>query len=270
MGDLDDLLDVWADNLEESVIKMRDMIERAAFIFIDAEFPGVVAEVEGSFVDYIDVDYQDKRENSNLMHPIQYGFAFFGEDKCRIEGTCAIQFNFKWDKDVDTCSQNSVEFLEDKGFDFAKLSVFGIEYAEFAEAIIGSGLVCNHKVTYVGFQCDYDIVYLLKLCSGLTRLPMNYPDLFRIMEIYFPCVYDFRYVAISQRYFTRLVKIGELFGVVSSGRNHHAGADALFTGDVYFRFLEKFKDFDLPRIKNYIYGLTAVGYRGRFRVCYGP
>nr|CDS27750.1 ccr4 not transcription complex subunit [Hymenolepis microstoma] len=259
----DTLIDVWAHNLYESVSKLQDMAERAAYIFIDAEFPGVVASVEGGFVDLIDMDYQDKRENSNLMHPIQYGFAFFDENKRRIEGPCAIQFNFKWDKDKDTCSYKSLKFLEDKGFDFSKLATDGIDYTEFAEAIIGSGLICNHKVSYIGFQCDYDIIYLLKLCSGLTRLPMNHDDLGQIMKVYFPCVYDFRYVTLRFHFFMGLSTIGAKFDVPHVGGSHHAGNDALFTGDVYFRFLEVYENYDINEFRNCVYGVTHVGYRGK-------
>lgn len=263
MSESDVMIDVWAYNLHESVRKMRGMIERAAYIFIDAEFPGVVARVEGKFVDLIDIDYQDKRENSNLMHPIQYGFAFFDENKCRIEGPCAIQFNFKWDINKDTASFTSTSFLMDKGFNFSRLVNDGIDYTEFAEAIIGSGLVCNHKVSYIGFQCDYDIIYLLKLCSGLTRLPIDYKDLDKILKVFFPCIYDFRYMALKFYFCHGLDSLGRSFNVVRVGRGHHAGIDALFTGDIYFRFLEVYKDYNIDTVKNMVYGVNAVGYRGK-------
>ena len=114
------ICEVWADNLEEELKRIRhvirkynyiamvsdawsgqceqicDMCKRVAVFLQDTEFPGVVARPIGEFRSNADYQYQLLRCNVDLLKIIQLGLTFMNEQGEYPPGTSTWQFNFKF------------------------------------------------------------------------------------------------------------------------------------------------------------------------------
>lgn len=105
--------DVWADNLEDEMGYIRELLEEypyiamacaiagvfvvsLCFFFQDTEFPGVVARPVGNFRSSTDYHYQTLRCNVDLLKIIQLGLTFADAEGNYPLGTCTWQFNFKF------------------------------------------------------------------------------------------------------------------------------------------------------------------------------
>ena len=56
-----------------------------------------------------------------------------------------------------------------------------------------SGLVLNDKIRWISFHGDYDFAYLIKLLTG-QKLPEKKEEFDRILRIFFPHVFDVKYM----------------------------------------------------------------------------
>ena len=56
-----------------------------------------------------------------------------------------------------------------------------------------SGLVLNNKIRWISFHGDYDFAYLIKLLTG-SNLPESKEEFDTIREIFFPHVFDVKYI----------------------------------------------------------------------------
>ena len=110
--------EVWADNLEEEMAYLRDLVEDYPYLAMvttqtirflshviywsgchatkDTEFPGVVARPIGTFRTSSDYHYQTLRCNVDLLKIIQLGVTFADEHGNLPRNVCTWQFNFKF------------------------------------------------------------------------------------------------------------------------------------------------------------------------------
>lgn len=81
----------------------------------------------------------------------------------------------------------------------------------------------------------YDFGYLLKILT-CEPLPADETDFFRLLFIWFPCIYDIKHIVRSIKTLRGgLQEIAESLGVKRIGPQHQAGSDSLLTAAVFFR-----------------------------------
>eukprot|EP00611_Tribonema_gayanum_P022129 TRINITY_DN438_c0_g1_i1.p1 TRINITY_DN438_c0_g1~~TRINITY_DN438_c0_g1_i1.p1 ORF type:complete len:390 (-),score=142.69 TRINITY_DN438_c0_g1_i1:191-1360(-) len=266
-GKLVEIRNVWADNLEEEMAKIREVVEEYPYIAMDTEFPGVVARPLGD-VSQSDYQYQTLRCNVDLLKIIQLGLSFANEKGEFAEGCCCWQFNFKFSLDEDMYAQDSIDLLKQSGLDFRDHCARGIDVIDFGELLIASGLVLMDDVTWISFHSGYDFGYLLKVLTS-SPLPGQEKDFFDLLRLYFPRLYDIKYLMASQDGFHGgLNKLGDDLSVQRIGQKHQAGSDSLLTAQVFFKIVDtKFNGMsNLSREK---YNLELFGY-GNNNTVYRP
>lgn len=79
------------------------------------------------------------------------------------------------------------------GFDFEKHNTHGIDPYRFSELLTMSGLVLNNRIRWISFHGDYDFAYLIKLLTA-QNLPDNKSDFDKILRIFFPHVFDVKFM----------------------------------------------------------------------------
>lgn len=89
---------VWADNLEEEMAMIREVVDQYQYVAMDTEFPGVVARpVHSTKVN--EYQYQTLRCNVDMLKLIQLGLTFCDEDGNlpSFDGKHMViwQFNFR-------------------------------------------------------------------------------------------------------------------------------------------------------------------------------
>jgi len=230
--------DVWADNLEVEMLVIRQMAETYHFLAMDTEFPGVVAR---PIADYNSPDYQYQtlRCNVDLLKIIQLGLAFVDNDGSLIEGCSCWQFNFKFNLKEDMYAQESIDLLKASGISFTVHEQRGIDVAYFGELLITSGLVLLDTISWISFHSGYDFGYLLKILTA-QALPAEESRFFELLKIYFPCIYDIKYLVSSiDGIHGGLQKLAEEFEVERIGPMHQAGSDSLLTASTFFAIVRK-------------------------------
>lgn len=96
-------------------------------------------------------------------------------------------------------AQNSIELLTKSGIDFSRHDRDGIDVEHFGELLISSGLILTDDVKWITFHrfmiltSGYDFGYLLKLSTCLP-LPADEFDFFELLKLYFPCIYDIKFI----------------------------------------------------------------------------
>ncbi|KAG8809846.1 hypothetical protein FRC18_004364 [Serendipita sp. 400] len=184
--------DVWNHNLEEAMRDLRRLVDAFPYVAIDCEFPAVVARPIGKFKTSTDYHYQTMRCNVDILKLIQLGIALVN-DEGKVAQDCTWQFNFYFNTDEDTYEPNSIEALSKAGLDFTRHRSQGIQPADFAELMITSGLVLSDETTWISYHGAYDFGYLLRMLTGAS-LPIMEEEFFDIMRLWFPSVYDIKYI----------------------------------------------------------------------------
>ncbi|XP_067231344.1 CCR4-NOT transcription complex subunit 8 isoform X2 [Chanodichthys erythropterus] len=187
------ICEVWASNVEEEMRKIRQIIQNYNYIAMDTEFPGVVVRPIGEFRSTVDYQYQLLRCNVDLLKIIQLGLTFMNEDGDYPPGTTTWQFNFKFNLTEDMYSQDSIDLLQNSGLQFKKHEEEGIDTLYFAELLMTSGLVLCENVKWLSFHSGYDFGYLVKLLTD-SRLPEEEHEFFQILNLFFPAIYDVKYL----------------------------------------------------------------------------
>ncbi|MEQ2194554.1 CCR4-NOT transcription complex subunit 7 [Xenoophorus captivus] len=177
------ICEVWSNNLEEELKRIRQVIRK-------------------SNADY---QYQLLRCNVDLLKIIQLGLTFMNEHGEYPPGTSTWQFNFKFNLMSEHCgsvclfiredmyAQDSIELLTTSGIQFKKHEEEGIETLYFAELLMTSGVVLCDGVKWLSFHSGYDFGYLIKILSN-ANLPEEEVDFFEILRLYFPVIYDVKYL----------------------------------------------------------------------------
>lgn len=210
---------------------------------MDTEFPGVVAKpVSESFTS--DYHYKSLQVNVDLLKIIQLGLSFADKDGNFAPGCPCWQFNFQFSLDDDMYAQDSIDLLQKSGISFEDHAKRGIDPLLFGELLMVSGLVLDDRVKWVTFHSGYDFAYLMKLLTT-QGLPKEEKGFFELLKIYFPTVYDIKYMtSILDGYFSGgLQKLADDLGCQRLGAEHQAGSDALLTMSTYMSLSKsKFKN----------------------------
>ncbi|KAI8814858.1 ribonuclease H-like domain-containing protein [Cladochytrium replicatum] len=252
--------DVWSSNLEAEFEVLRDLVETYPYISMDTEFPGVVAKPIGNFRTSADYHYQTLRCNVDLLKIIQLGISF-ADDKGNLPpGVSTWQFNFKFNLRDDMYAQDSIELLTKSGIDFKKHEEFGIDVEHFGELLISSGFVLLEDVRWVSFHSYYDFGYLLKILT-CQPLPQEESEFFELLKIYFPCIYDIKFLMKSCKNLKGgLQDIADDLQIERVGPQHQAGSDSLLTCKTFFKMRQVyFEDhIDDEKFLGCLYGNLAT------------
>ena len=185
--------DVWASNLEDELKIIRQIVQQYPYVAMDTEFPGVVARPIGEFRSTCDYQYHLLKVNVDLLKIIQLGLTFLDASGQPRPGISTWQFNFRFNLNEDMFAQDSIELLQNSGIQFKRHEDDGIEVSEFAELLMTSGVILNEKVKYLSFHSGYDFGYLLKILRD-QELPRDESEFFELLRIYFPVIYDVKYL----------------------------------------------------------------------------
>jgi CCR4-NOT transcription complex subunit 7/8 len=237
-GDDSQIVDVWEDNLEEEMKKIRSLIRRFNYVSMDTEFPGVVAKPIGNFKSPSSYAYQQLRCNVDLLKIIQLGITLSDSDGNRPSPVCTWQFNFKFCLEKDMYSQESIDLLIDAKIDFKKHGKKGTSMEDFGELLVTSGLVMSEEVFWISFHSSYDFGYLTKILTG-NPLPDKEEDFFTYLKALFPNFYDMKYLMKGSKYLKKgLQETADDLEVTRLGIQHQAGSDSLLTCLTFFKTKE--------------------------------
>lgn len=243
-GETLEIRNVWAENVEEEMRVIRDIIGKYPYVSMDTEFPGVVAKpVTEQYTS--DFHYKSLKCNVDLLKIIQLGLSFSDENGNLCKGCPCWQFNFAFDLDGDMFAQDSIDLLVNSGISFPDHARRGIDPQLFGELLMVSGLVLDDRVKWVTYHAGYDFAYLMKILTT-TNLPKDEKGFFELLKIYFPTVYDIKYMTslCDGRPFTGgLQRLADDLGCQRLGAEHQAGSDSLLTKDAFFALIKaRFND----------------------------
>ncbi|XP_053953540.1 CCR4-NOT transcription complex subunit 7 isoform X2 [Anastrepha obliqua] len=249
--------DVWKHNLEEEFRTIRKVVQKYHYVAMDTEFPGVVARPVGEFRSTADYHYQLLRCNVDLLRIIQLGLTFMDDEGKTPPGYSTWQFNFKFNLSEDMYAQDSIDLLQNSGIQFKKHEEDGIDPLDFAELLMSSGIVLVDNIKWLCFHSGYDFGYLLKLLTD-QNLPSDESEFFELLRIYFPNIYDIKYLMKSCKNLKGgLQEVADQLELRRVGPQHQAGSDALLTGMAFFKMREMFFEDNIDNAKycGHLYGL---------------
>jgi len=252
-----EIREVWASNLEQEMEHLRLLVEKYNYVAMDTEFPGVVARPVG--VSTPDYHYQTLRCNVDLLRIIQLGLTFSDADGNLPPTTCTWQFNFKFSLSEDMYAQDSIDLLIRSGIDFSRNEKEGIDVNEFGEVLTSSGIVLNEDVKWISFHSGYDFGYLLKVLT-CKPLPEEEFQFFETIKLYFPCIYDIKYLMKSCKNLKGgLNDLADDLKIERIGPKHQAGSDSLLTSATFFKMRSVFFEnaIDDAKFSGILYGLGA-------------
>lgn len=249
--------EVWQENLDEAFVSIRNIIQQYKYVAMDTEFPGVVAKPIGEFSSSSEYQYQVLRCNVDLLKIIQLGLSFFDDNGLQPKGISTWQFNFKFSLTDDMYAQDSIELLTNSGLQFSRHEEDGIDPNQFAEILMSSGVIIFEDVHFLSFHSGYDFGYLIKLLTS-QNLPMEESKFFEVLNLYFPAIYDVKYLMKSCKNLKGgLQEVSEQLEVERVGPQHQAGSDSRLTGDVFFKMRELYfeRHIDDEKYCGNLYGL---------------
>lgn len=252
--------EVWEDNLDEEFELIREIVDDYPYLAMDTEFPGIVVRPVGVFKSSADYHYQTLRANVNMLKLIQLGLTFSDENgclpKCGTDEFCVWQFNFReFNLREDVYAQDSIDLLRQSGIDFRKNEERGIDSNRFGELLMSSGIVMNESVHWITFHSGYDFGYLLKLLT-CQNLPNTESDFFGLLKVYFPTVYDMKYLMkFCNNLHGGLNRLAETLEVERFGSCHQAGSDSLLTSCTFRKLRDDFFNGTTEKYEGVLYGL---------------
>ena len=261
---------VWAENVEEEMACIRELIETHPYVAMDTEFPGIVARPVSETYSP-DFHYKSLKLNVDLLKIIQLGLSFADNEGNFAKGCPCWQFNFKFSLDDDMFAQDSIDLLAYSGISFDDHATRGIDPLLFGELLVVSGLVLDDRVKWVSFHSGYDCGYLLKLLTTV-ELPSDEKGFFDTLKLYFPTIYDIKYMtSLLDGHFGGLQKLADDLGCQRMGAEHQAGSDSLLTMSAYFALARtKFVNPSTGEIDDSKYKNELFGYGNNHTVRKGP
>ena len=262
---------MWAENVEEEMAAIREIIQDYPYVSMDTEFPGVVAKpvTETYSPDY---HYKSLKVNVDLLKIIQLGLSF-ADDKGNFAPGCPCwQFNFAFDLDGDMFAQDSIDLLQKSGISFEDHAKRGINPLQFGELLMVSGLVLDDRVKWVSFHSGYDYGYLLKLLTT-KDLPTDEKTFFELLRIYFPTIYDIKFMTsiLDGHHFRGgLQRLADDLGCQRLGCEHQAGSDSLLTMSTYFALTKSKFTTSSGEVNDSKYANELFGYGNNHTVRKGP
>ncbi|KAL5547469.1 hypothetical protein UlMin_002700 [Ulmus minor] len=233
--------EVWAENFEEELLKIRGIGQSFPYIGLDTKFPGFVMTLSTQDWTKAENNYLPLRDNVNLLKLIQLGLTFFDEDgnlpTCGTDHYCVWQFNFRdFNPRMDLHAAKSIEFLRVNGIDFQKYNEKGIDAGDFRDRFMSSGVLSDKNQRWVTFQGAYDFGYLLRILSG-KKIPETLQEFNEECNKFFPVIYGTRHVT-KYSFEMNKNKVAEDLGVIRFGNNQQAGSDSLLTSRIFMKFKE--------------------------------
>ena len=135
----------------------------------------------------------------------------------------------------DMYAQDSIDLLRASGIDFARHEAEGVDVLRFGELLMTSGVVLNPDARWVTFAASYDFGYLLKVLT-CTPLPPTEAEFFDLLNLYFPSVYDIKYLMkFCGALHGGLSRLAEQLRVERIGPQHQAGSDSLLTASSFIK-----------------------------------
>jgi CCR4-NOT transcription complex subunit 7/8 len=189
---------------------------------------------------------------------IQIGFTFADKNGLfDVKGPSTWQFHFKFSLNEDMYAQESIDLLTRSGIDFKRHEIQGIQVHDFGDLLTSSGLVINPETRWISFHSGYDFGYLLKALTS-NELPETEDEFFELLGIYFPVVYDIKYLMKSCKNLKGgLQDVADDLNVKRIGPQHQAGSDSLLTAKTFFELRRLFFDdyIDDQKYAGQLYGL---------------
>lgn len=254
------IIDVWNNNLDEVFQNIRIIVQTYNYVAMDTEFPGIVAKPLGEFRSSSEYQYQLHRCNVDLLKIIQLGLTFSDEAGNFPQGAATYQFNFKFNLHEDMYAHDSIELLATSGIQFKKHDEQGIEVETFAELLMTSGVILNDNVKWITFHSGYDFSYLLKALTA-SNLPEEETEFFELLRIYFPRIYDIKYLMKSCKDLKGgLQEVADILQIQRVGPQHQAGSDSLLTILAFFKMRESYfeDNIDDDKYCGHLYGLGSA------------
>ncbi|EGD82093.1 hypothetical protein PTSG_02773 [Salpingoeca rosetta] len=232
--------DVWAFNLEDEIALIQETAIHYPYVAMNTVFPGVVGKVLGDFDSGSELVLQEIIANVNLMNMLQLGITLLDEQGNLPPKCCSWQINFRIDLAADTYSQSSLDLLRSTGFDPLRNERDGVSHEQFASLLTCSNLVLSDDVTWITFGGGFNMAYLLKILLG-EYLPYNSREYFENLFLYFPQLYDVRYLADSVKNLKgELLEISEHLKIPRMQGNHSAGSNSYLAGMAFFRMRQSY------------------------------
>nr|UXY87340.1 CCR4-associated factor [Cryptomonas sp.] len=254
-----EIIQVWDDNIDVALKNITELIDKYTHVAMDTEFPGIVAKPIIPNKPINEYQYQTLRCNVDLLQIIQLGIAFADENGLSPNKKNCWQFNFHFNIKDEMFAQDSIDLLVRSGVKFEEHRKKGIETSKFARLLLNSGLVLNRKIKWISFHSGYDFGYLIKILTQ-KFMPPKKNDFFALLKLYFPCLYDMKYLSIySQNLHGGLNRLAEKFNVIRIGQIHQAGSDSLLTLNVFFKLKKSFfKGMIDSKFQGQLYGLGML------------
>ena len=252
--------EVWADNLEEEFVLIREIVNDYPYIAMDTEFPGTVVKPVGNFKTASEFRYYTLKYNVDILKLIQLGLTFSNKDgnlpRCGTDKDCIWQFNFReFNTDKDMHAIDSVKLLENSGIDFKKNNEKGIDAHLFRGLLMSSGMVLNDNIHWVTFHGGYDFGYIVKLLT-CQQLPSTPEGFFIFVKKYFPNVYDIKHLmTFCNDLYGGLNNLAKSLDVKRIGVCHQAGSDSLLTSSVYSKLRQRIVNGSIKKYAGVLYGL---------------
>lgn len=251
-----EIRNVWAENVEEEMACIREVVEKYPYVAMDTEFPGVVAKPVTESYSH-DYQYKSMKVNVDLLKIIQLGLSFADKEGNFAPGCPCWQFNFAFDLDGDIFAQDSIDLLQKSGISFEDHAKRGIDPHLFGELLMVSGLVLDDRVKWVSFHSGYDYGYLLKILTTI-ELPSDEKAFFELLKIYFPTIYDIKFMTSlldGHQFMGGLQRLADDLKCQRLGVEHQAGSDSLLTMSTYFALVKaKFSGVDNAKFANELFG----------------
>ena len=243
--------EVWADNLKEAFEDISNSIDEFPCISMDTEYPGRIHHSPVPFLLQSPAQkYNVLKSNVDELKLIQVGITLSDANgnlpELVIEGErfrVVWQFNFSdFDSTRDRYVEASIQLLVDSGIDLEENLRLGIRSIDFGELLMSSGLVCNDSVSWVTFQGEFDIAFLLKILRG-RNLPDSLDEFFKFVKMFFgDKLYDVKRLTWHfPHVHGGLDEVAGQFDLVRvAGMQHQAGSDSLLTCHVFYRIRNDF------------------------------
>lgn len=251
-----EIREVWANNLDDEMKKIREVVEKYPYVAMDTEFPGIVAKPICEF-GASDFAYQTLRCNCDMLKLIQLGLVFTDEKGNFAEECVCWQFNFQFSLVDDMFAQDSIDLLITSGINFEKFEKCGIDIHRFGELMIMSGLVLTDDVKWISFHSGYDFGYLLKTLT-CQELPADEGSFMELLHLYFPSIFDIKFMMTAvDGMHGGLNALADILKVERLGPMHQAGSDSLLTATTFFSFIKAHlgDSVDENRFRGELFGL---------------
>uniref|UniRef100_H2ZSD7 poly(A)-specific ribonuclease n=1 Tax=Latimeria chalumnae TaxID=7897 RepID=H2ZSD7_LATCH len=189
------ICEVWNSNLEREMTKIREIIHTYNYIAMNVSTIGDCERQRNWWL--ATLDYRGQGGGVLKCCPDLSQFSQVSLYIQNIVSSAQINFNSFFNVFIsnreDMYSQDSIDLLANSGLQFEKHDEEGIDTLHFAELLMTSGVVLCDSVKWLSFHSGYDFGYLVKLLTN-THLPEEEHDFFHILTLFFPSIYDVKYL----------------------------------------------------------------------------